>query len=231
MKSFFSGNQHQKSRIKKTIFGRNFFLGIIILLVSIGCKKSNRHYSVFNNFTFSKEALDYIKFNPGKYFIYKDSATLTTDSVVVTESLLDTVSGTEDGFFGVIDHYTAQEYTLILSKIDSSGATVWVTGKASSLDGYTGNVYLDRLPTSIGGYLFRYPPGGGVYQEPCNCVIERNIPAITVEGDTYTDVVLTVDEYSASKKSSYYWAKEVGLIKRSEVNGTDTKTYTLLRHN
>jgi hypothetical protein len=208
----------------------NIFLLIACIFFS-GCKKFNKLYGISNyTYTFSSNGLAYIQLSTDKYFIYKDSATLTTDSVVVTQSLLDTVSGTQSTIFGP-EKYTAQEYTLILTKIDSSGTAVWLSGKASSLDDLAEYVFLDRLPTSIGGYLFRYPPSGGVYQEPCNCVIETNIPAITVEGNTYTDVVLTADEYSASKKSSYYWAKEVGLIKRSEVNGTDTKTYTLLRHN
>ena len=214
MKSFFSGNQHQKSRIKKTIFGRNFFLGIIILLVSIGCKKSNRHYSVFNNFTFSKEALDYIKFNPGKYFIYKDSATLTTDSVIVTKSLIESVSGTTPVFFGTTFYYTEEVYTLILSKIGSSNTTAWLSGKADSFGG--GSIYMTPLDNS-GGYLFRDPP-------------DSTITTIVVEGKTYTDVILTYSTFQIIY--SYYWAKGVGLIKSSKVDSAGIrKTYTLLRNN
>ena len=199
--------QHFKSVY--TIITINVFL--LIAGIFSGCKKNT---NLTENFTFSKEGLSYIQFNPGKYFIYKDSTTLTTDSVVVTESLLDTVSGTENGFFGVTDHYTAQEYTLMLSKIGSSN-TVWLSGKASSLDEYTGNVYL--IPAYIiytSGYLFRYPP-------------DSTISTIMVEGKAYKDVILM-----ANAQSTYYWAKGVGLIKSSKVDIEGIrKTYTLLRNN
>lgn len=152
--------------------------------------------------------------NIGKYFIYKDSATLKLDSVLVTESLLEPYSTTIGR-----TPYNEERYTLILSKINSSGKiTEWLTGIAYSGVVDSKDIYMTRDITE-GGYFFRYPP--------CNCGNERNIPAMVVEGKTYTDVILTSDGTSYS----YYWAKGVGLIKRSETNISGMKTYTLLRSN
>ncbi len=63
-------------------------------------------------YIFPKDGLAYIQFKTGKYFIYKDSATLKTDSVIVTTSLLDTVNGTVYSFIGSFP-YVGEEYTLI----------------------------------------------------------------------------------------------------------------------
>jgi hypothetical protein len=187
----------------------NLFL--LIACIFSGCKKNG---FAPPNYTFSKDGLAYIQLAVGKYFIYKDSATLKTDSVVVTESLLETVSETGQAPGGFGYPYTVQRYSLILSKIDSSGTTVWLTGNASSELSLGDNVFL--LPSDIytSGYLFRYPP-------------DSPISSMTVEGKIYTDVILM-----ANAKSSYYWAKGVGLIQKSSVDNAGVrKTYTLLRNN
>lgn len=194
----------------------NVFL-LIACIFFLGCKKNNVNYGT-NNYTFSPNGLAYIQLSTGKYFIYKDSATLTTDSVVVTQSLLDTISGIEATFFGN-EKYTAQEYTLILLKIGTSGSTVWLTGKAKSLDDVAGDAYLLPTEFNASGYLFRYPP-------------DSTITTMVVEGNTYADVILTINPVDLSpEQSTYYWAKGVGLIKSSKVDSLGIrKTYTLLRN-
>jgi hypothetical protein len=63
--------------------------------------------------TLSPSGLAYIQLRQGEYFIYKDSTTAKTDSVVVTQSMLQQNNST--GLFGVIQNL----YSLTLSKIDS----------------------------------------------------------------------------------------------------------------
>jgi hypothetical protein len=205
------------SKCTHTIIGINIFL--LIICTFLGCKK-NANNSVSS--TFPKDGLAYIQFNTGKYFIYKDSATLKTDSVVVTESLLQPTSTTIGNAL-----YNEQQYSLILSKIDSSGkADEWLSGIAYSGPGELNDIALVRNDSlNASGYCFRYPP--------CNCGNEINIPSMIVEGKTYTDVVVTANDSSTYAPSAYYyWAAGTGLIKRSEMDNSGiTKTYTLLRSN
>jgi hypothetical protein len=187
----------------------------ILLLIIFTCFSNCSKNSSPKNYTLSKDGLAFIQLPLGKYFIYKDSATLQSDSVVVTESLSQTISGTSPY------PYSADDYTLILSKIDSMGnITTWLSGEANA--GVSDvNVYMERLAPNNSGYLFRYPP--------CNCGTESSISSMVVEGKTYTDVVLTLD--TQYDPYSYYWAKGVGLIKCTEMIDSVTKTYTLLRSN
>lgn len=193
---------------------------LLITCCILGCKKNPPA-----TYKFPKDGLAYIQLTTGKYFIYKDSATLKTDSVVVTTSLLQTVNGTASSFIGSYQ-YVGEEYFLILSKVDSGRITEWLNGKAEALSGVGVHIYLIPQGPNASGYFFRYPP--------CNCLGEVNIPVMIVEGKTYSNVVLTT--YGPQNSIylpyySYYWAKGVGLIKRSETDTTGTKTYTLLRNN
>lgn len=192
---------------------------LLIICTFFGCKKNanNRVTSAL-----PKDGLAYIQFSTGKYFIYKDSATLKSDSVFVTESVLQPISTT---IIGVL--YNEEQYSLILSKIDSAGKAIeWLSGTANSGPGDSKHIYMIRDDSlNASGYCFRYPP--------CNCGNEINIPSMMVEGKTYTDVVVTANDSSSYAPSAYYyWAKGIGLIKRSEMDNSGiTKTYTLLRSN
>ena len=171
-----------------------------------------------------KKRLAYVQLTSGKYFIYKDSATLTTDSVVVTTSLIETVSGTGTSYFGSY-LYNSENYSLVLSKILPAPTRIWLTGKADALFSPNNSIYMRPKEVNHDGYYFRYPP--------CNCGDEKYIPSMIVEGKTYNDVILTSGfiQNSIPQYFSYYWSKGVGLIKRSENNNGISKTYTLLRNN
>jgi hypothetical protein len=193
-----------------------FFL---LLICTLGCKKNTNNTA---NSTFPKDGLAYIQFNPGKYFIYKDSATLESDSVIVTESSLQPTSTTVASVL-----YNEQQFSLILSKIDSSGkATEWLSGIANSGPGDSKHIYMIRNDSlNASGYCFRYPP--------CNCGNEINIPSMVVDGKTYTNIVVTANDSSSNAPAAYYyWVPGVGLIKRSEMNNLGTtKTNILIRSN
>ena len=176
-----------------------------------GCKKTQPALS----FMLSPDALAYIQFKTGTYFIYKDSAANKTDSVIVTESIVQPYSFTGDGVL-----YNSQTYTLVLTEINPGvAATVWLSGNDQG--GASPRVQLVSAINPL-NYLFQD--------------IATNIPSMVVEGKTYTNINLTSGAAGApgspgSFVTSYYWAKGVGLIKRMETNGTVTNTYTLLRNN
>jgi hypothetical protein len=61
------------------------------------------------------------------------------------------------------------------------------------------------------------------------------IPALTIEGNIYLNVIRILQNYSTyanpkANLSEYYWAKGIGIIKRTLRTPTFTKTWTLLRH-
>jgi len=203
----------------KNLPGDTIFKICIFLLIVCsfqGCKKDAGQGL---SYALSADALAFIQFSPGKYFIYKDSTANKTDSIVITLSLLQTYNTTTPGWFGSTVPVTYQQYTLGMTEIDSGLTTVWLSGN-------TGVQYSSRvqLVSSDNAYNF-------LFQD-----ITTNIPVMVVEGKTYTNVNLTsnvlLSGFGADAIiSSYYWAKGVGLIKRIETKGLVTQTYTLLRSN
>jgi hypothetical protein len=185
--------------------------GIVLLIAYsfAGCRK--HIISPAPAYLLSKDGLAYIQFNVGKYFIYKDSVANKTDSVVVTQSLFQTYTGV---YSDTHTKYTGQKYTIVETEIDPGSTTVWLSATADS-EGFP-TVLLNSSVT--GNYIF--------YQ-----TLSPHIPVMVVEGITYTDVNITSSSIGGAALSSYYWAKGVGLIKRTEIIGTVTNTYTLLRGN
>jgi hypothetical protein len=170
----------------------------------------------------SADGLAYIQMTAGKYYIYRDSVMNTTDSVVVTKSQFDV----HDGYYtgpGGPTQFNAQQYTLILSQMNGNSPTEWLTGQA------TANLYISDFIMSpinnTSGIIFRYPV--------CNCSNQLSIAAMTVAGKTYTNVInisgaLVVNNVTVN--ISFYWAKGIGLIKRTETTSAGTNTYLLLRN-
>lgn len=161
------------NKLRKEI---SLIISMLIICAVSGCKKT----VVPPTYDFSKDGLTYIQFNAGKYFIYKDSVTAQTDSVVVTESTLLSFQSSSLGYL-----YNGQSYNLVLSKIVVGKDSVWLNGIATAA--LSSNIYL----SGADGYVFRYPP--------CNCgsaslipsLVESSIPSMVVEGKTYANVVLT----------------------------------------
>lgn len=188
-----------------------FKTGFILLIVCsfAGCKKNTVAPATYE---LSKDGLAYIQFNVGKYFIYKDSLANKTDSVVVTQSLLQTYNSV---YSDVHTPYTGQTYTIVETEIDPGSTTVWLSATA---DGGGFSTVVLYSSDNYGNYLF--------YEN-----LAPHIPVMVVEGKTYTDVNITRSSLGGAPLSSYYWAKGAGLIKRTETIGPVTNTYTLLRSN
>lgn len=192
-----------------------FFVGCLAFLFA--CKKEKGPEGPIE-FTLDKDALKYIQFREGQYFIYKDSATGTLDSVVATQSKLTVETGVWQMEPALYD-----TYHLELTQIRSAGDSIWIKGIVKGNNVGTVGLLLGRLER-----YFVYPP-------TCNqCLGIYMLPAVTVEGKTYTNVAVT-DNFTDGYGSAYYWAPSVGLIKVVLVEpmlwGTVKRTYTLLRHN
>ena len=191
------------------------FKGVIILLLfnaCFGCKKNP--IPPLSN-PLSTDALAYIKFDVGKYFIYRDSVTNQIDSVVVTQSELQ-----PDNFVSNGITYNNQQYSLIWMEY-SPYLKEWLSGTAPG--NLNGRVQL----------IANDDPNHYLFQD-----VTTIIPTMVVEGKTYNNVLLTTSSYGSNgvsagftTTSANYWVKGVGLIKRSETNNAVTKTWTLLRSN
>jgi hypothetical protein len=207
------------------------------LIILSSCKKDpvkeESSTPVTDSTKFSRDALAYVQLTPGKYFIYKDSATSSQDSVVVTMSLLNTVyfQASSDAFFRYNAH-TQEKFNLVLTKFTDSVQVEWFNGNADAFcDGLGINNNCNSAAVNLmEGGLFAFE--GFVYSYPINL-------SVAIEGKMYHDVIIhdswtpTVDINDPHYVHNiYYWAKGVGIIKRTNITtGGAVKTYTLLRNN
>ena len=193
---------------------RCFKIGLLLLTLAAlaACKKTvTGKYYVYN-----ADALSYVQLKQGKYFVYRDSVSGNTDSVVVTQSLLEQYDSSMNGV-----PYDSQQFSLTLTQINKGAAnTTWLKGMSP---GYQ----LARLQIIAA-------------DNPANYYfidIAPVLPSMVVEGKTYTSVNVTINQQQGTSnvqgsfKTAYYWSKNVGLIKRTETIGGVTNTYNLLRHN
>ena len=201
-----------------------------LLTFSIGCKKEETEYEKVYSSTFSRKALAYVKLTEGKYLIYKDSATQLLDSVIVTTSKLEFIffPKTSGGLIGSFPPHQEQNFSLVLSKSDSNGESIWFSGYAS-----TPNIYLQNSIDTF--QLDLHEPDYTTVFSLTNS--DNPQYSVVIEGKNYNNVVVTASSNGleindpAYKSAIYYWAKDIGIIKRT-VNVVGTiKTYTLLRNN
>lgn len=217
---------------------KNVFLLTVGTLLFISCKKTVDEPAQKILINFSNEALAYVQMPANKYYIYKDSATGETDSVIVTKSTLETnlmPSQTYNilGLVGQWPAYNYQTFTLLLSKVTGSTSSDWFYGFADAhISTYIGastnfaNVRLiekSRSVTVIDSWYF------------LTAQSKKISPTITLEGKDYSDVVQFTDSIGQPSNQNYlaytyYWAKGLGIIKRSITTGNSTQTWTLVRN-
>ena len=205
----------------------------VFCLACLSCKKDEPAPPPIMTLTFTQTAINYVKLNQGDYFIYKDSATGMEDSIVVTLSRLQPVrvpmgAGT---FQGMPEH-DAQQFDLIMTSQTSSPAT-WlnVTASTEHQPIYTA---CDTVPMRLTGNSSPIL----TYFEFSHHQNTQSYPAMTIDGRTYYFVIAITSEYGTGPadpdyiKSTCYWSKGVGIIKRQTITaGNNIKTQTLLRHN
>lgn len=219
---------------------------VALSLLSFSCKKID--LSGFNlsgtvnpntvTIHFYQAALDYIQLPVNRYFIYKDSATGSTDSVRVTQSAIETsFQPATSGFPGSPATYS-DVFKLTLTKFQAQTPTnqTWFQGIARCTS-FGGIISATTIDSNITFYneqsnllLFWHPFssfGLGEY---------KYTPTMTIEGITYTAVQSfyyynmlpsTDINYQASV---IYWVKGIGIIKREIRTYNSVKTSLLIRH-
>ena len=225
----------------------------LLALFSIACNKQTDKptdgSSTFTdfNFSFQKRDLDYVQIPKGTYFLYKDSASNNIDSVVVTSSQMEynihpAYTGT--GLFDPnLPAYSYLNFSLQLKKFDGSNEEDWFYGIATTnnpkfiLFGignlFPGLFLRERALSSNSDLQYGY------YMLNSDTVFNKThiIPKLLVEGMEYNDVLgfTSTNGIDSTKypyryyASSYYWAKGVGIIKRSITKAQSTQTWTLVK--
>ena len=228
---------------------KNFSFLILFLISAAACKKNNDARPLLV-LTFSKEALKYVQLPLNRYFIYKDSATGISDSVVATKSDLymdphparsTGVSGSGYGSGSTFaDLDSEQVYKLILTNPVTQ--VKWYDVEAHAGSGFsfyiidtTSLTFCGRdnlIPVSIDrnnncSYGFSYSSG-----------ISTVLASLVIDINTYNNVFEMVStnglEQDAKEpwyfKSIYYWAKNIGIIKRTVKTSNAITTCTLVRY-
>jgi hypothetical protein len=215
----------------------------MILVINVGCTKDDPQAEGEISVNFSRKALEYVRLPEGTRLVYRDSATVLLDTVVVTKSTLEKISypGGEYTFLGATMVYPAQiaeNFRLHLIKFSGVQQTQWFLGEASAASNYSTNSipnqYMSLFETySVGPDNLGLGTTAFYYSDD---LIDEKFVSIQVEGKTYDNVLLFVAEGNESdinspyyRKATYYWAKGFGIIKKKIVSaGGVVKTSTLV---
>lgn len=217
---------------------KNFYkIFLVLFIFLLSCEKEEEPaITVF--VTLNKDAIEFLKVTPGKYLIYKDSATSETDSIVITTC---TTSQTyynkvvsNNFFIPDTPAYSGENFVITYTKkTDSNLSSIWFNGLAKAY--YQHNAPLTNLPLKLVDYIENYTVYGGSLYYDENTI---PLPSFNVDGITYSNVIahntdsgleITHPNYL---KTEYYWAKGIGIIQKSieRTNGI-RKTHYLIRRN
>ncbi len=183
------------------------------------------------------EAKAYLWAQPSSYWIYKNTATNELDTQICTSFVFDSLKtkGTQD-----YSNHINVEYDRIRRTIQSS-YNQWIyydeTDKPEpNGSSFNGNyrIIIDRNANGSINTPFFYPFNINAWSSNTQC---KGIDTtLTIQGKTYANVVrfeISLDglwenspPYTGSK---YYWAKDVGLIKRTALNKPDN--WELIEYN
>jgi hypothetical protein len=185
-----------------------------------------------NGNTFDSTAMLYIKIPLYRYFIYKDSATSSTDSVCVTESNLvfnfrPATANTPAVFY--------ETYSLILTNFTTNGNQTWFKGYASCDSNYkNGTSFIDS------NFIFSNEPGIlPSFWSPftsSGALQFSKVPSLIVEGTTYFNVYkfFATNGLPSSDvnylATTFYWVKGIGIIKKEIRTYNSIKTSLLVRY-
>ena len=217
-----------------------FSLSMLVICLFCSCKKEKASTAKTDDFSLSAEGLSYVQIPLKRYFIYKDSATGTPDSVVVTLSSLDKqFQPASGGVLGAtLPAYYYQTFSLLLTSYGTTHRD-WFYGETIDLPVYylagpmsdTLRLQLEERDRAAGadlGLAFSLNKGTGA--------TDSIIPTLSVEGKTYMNVLFFSDwngldsSNSAYRSSSYYWVKNLGIIKRLIKTSNSIKTESLVRN-
>lgn len=223
------------------------FITIIFCSLILSCKKDHKVQPAGPVYIkFNPDGLAYVQVPLNHYYIFKDSANGMLDSVMVTQSTLDNAFSPETivRFAGtdvkVPAHYY-QDFTLQLSSITGITQKVWFYATATNQPFFTvsdlrnsDTAYLSLLESDVNfpGEVFTYPVSYYFSGQSKSIIV----PAMTVEGTSYLNVINFISSNSADPtdknfvRATYFWAKNIGIIKREIKTPTTVKTESLVRH-
>lgn len=210
------------------------------LLFFISCKKDNQpkdKIPVSDYVKFSAVAMEFVKLPEDGYYIYKDSATGLTDSVIVTESKLEKKYSPADSyiFFGSIIYIPAAYYetfSLSLQLTDPTGNTIdWL--RCADSNKYKIFDLYQRVDSSINmAPYFWYP-----VKSPYDYKYQHTdiLSSVTIEGTSFKNVLRFYTKYENPNDPygmlfNYYWVKGIGIIKREVRKNNISKTELLVRY-
>lgn len=225
--------------MKKNIF---YLITAVVFLIT-ACKKMAPAIDLnltgqtppgTNRVSFYTTALEFIKLPANRYFIYKDSATGSTDSVVVTQTIVETkYQAATAGYPGKPALYY-DTYTLILTKLPAS--QIWYQAVATC-----DYFFLPAPSTGIdSNFTFYNDPSQPVsFWYPFETSNNRQytfLPNLTIEGNTYSGV----HQFFATnglpptdtnyQGTIFYWVKGIGIIKKEIRTFNSVKTSLLVRY-
>ncbi len=215
-----------------------FFFAIAASLFFQGCKKAEVTVHQPDQFSFSRHALEYVHLPLGKYLIYKDSASAQLDSVVVTTSNLENLYVPSYGgspsalWLDFNPAYNHEVFYLTLSKYNGNQSSNWFIGNG---DAYRSGFFGYGIPGDTIAVDLRNQDGFSVFYSFNS---EYSNLSMNIEGKIYSNIIVTYSYTYLLNPSDpgyhafvTYWAKPVGIIKRTIRDANSIKTYTLLRNN
>ncbi len=215
----------------------------ILFLTSImlqnSCKKDPdpepvHHFLKLGNF------VDYVWAKPGSYWIYKNTKTYELDTHFCNAFKFDTVTAT--GRYKDTRHITVT-YERIRRNIYSTFNKWNIYDKTIDFppqtQAYSGYNYIDRNVSGEGiitAFIMPFTKGIVFGNGSSNTTVIDTIPSLTLNNKTYYDVVkfdIDLDSQWENtppyKTSIYYWAKDVGLIKKT--SKLDNYSWELIEYN
>jgi hypothetical protein len=231
-------------RYKINLMKKILIIGLLSTLL-IACKKDKGNTNPIE-IKYSAEGLAYVQLSLNKYFIYRDSSTGILDSVVVTQSGLERIFSPNHVSTGPSDRATPdfyyQTFTLTLTKYNGASQQDWFYGTASNnlslfMLNSTTNASLflmerNRLNNTDKNYVFHFPYS--ISQVSNISVII--LPSIMIEGKNYLNVIIHSTSNGSDPtninfiKSTYYWVKGIGIVKREIKTSNSVKTEILVRN-
>ena len=211
---------------------------VILLFISfciISCKKEYFNPNTFSvvTYTFAADALEFVTIPVNKYFIYKDSASGITDSVIVVKNEVVNKFQGSTPCTGICwpgpSGYSYQEFSLTLKKINPPSA-IWFNGKASN---FSINFFLDSI-TGI-NMMDSLMPYCNIWYPLSDFDEYTHLPAYIVEGITYSDVHLfSRNNGMQPGQPNYlqidtYWVKGTGIVQRRIIRQGAVATTLLIR--
>ena len=218
-------------------FDRLLLLIPVIAITLTSCQKDdpvviNPVNSVFN-ISFSRNALAYVNIPVGKYFIYKTVATGVLDSVAVTSNQLSITNFPKNEASNFPEH-NIESFRLTLTKYNNIGGTYipvqWIRAYATS------DISTPYDSTSTADVKLEFSGTDQTIFYASHNV--SGVQSLVVEGVNYPEVIKSesTNGFPATdpsyEKNVFYWAKNIGIIKRiiTRPNGSQTEM-NLLRHN